>query len=99
MGDYPPRVTKSENIYKLWDTGEGDMGELAIGLYDLTAHFKVIWDENESLRAEIESDNAELLECVIEEAKMKDEIKNLRKLLNINAYDNKTIDEWLREQE
>jgi len=43
MGDYPPRVTKSENIYALWEKGEGDMGELAIGLYDLTAHYKALW--------------------------------------------------------
>ena len=45
MSDYPPRVTKSENIYALWESGEGDMGELAIGLYDLTAHFKALWDD------------------------------------------------------
>ena len=50
--DYPPRVGKSERIYKLWETGEGDMGELAIGLYDLTAHFKVLWDEHEALKQE-----------------------------------------------
>jgi hypothetical protein len=50
--DYPPRVGKSENIYKLWETGEGDMDELAIGLYDLTAHYKALWTEHEALIAE-----------------------------------------------
>ena len=54
MDDYPPRVEKSENIYKLWETGEGDMAELAIGLYDLTAHYKALWDDYAQLEAENE---------------------------------------------
>ena len=53
MDDYPPRVTKSENMFKLWETGEGDMGELAIGLYDLTAHYKALWDDYTQLEAEL----------------------------------------------
>jgi len=62
MGDYPPRVTKSENIYALWEKGEGDMGELAIGLYDLTAHYKALWDDYAALKAE----NKRLLEEIDE---------------------------------
>ena len=60
MSDYPPRVGKSENIYKLWETGEGDMAELAIGLYDLTAHFKALYDDYIKLEAK----NKRLLEAV-----------------------------------
>ena len=62
MGDYPPRVEKSENIYRLWETGEGDMGELAIGLYDLTAHYKELWDDY----AQLEVENERLKEYIEE---------------------------------
>ena len=54
MSDYPQRVEKSENIYRLWDTGEGDMGELAIGLYNLTADYKSLWDDYTKLEEENE---------------------------------------------
>lgn len=63
MSDYPPRVEKSENIYKLWETGEGDMGELAIGLYDLTAHYKALWDDYAQLEA-IKDEYIELLKAM-----------------------------------
>lgn len=53
MSDYPPRVEKSENIYKLWKSGEGDMDELAVGLYDLTAHYKALHDDYTQLEAEL----------------------------------------------
>jgi len=53
MSDYPPRVEKSENIYELWESGEGDMDELAIGLYDLTAQYKALYDDYVQLEAEI----------------------------------------------
>ena len=63
MSDYPPRVGKSERIYQLWESGEGDMGELAIGLYDLTAHYKALWDDYTQLEAENERLN-QLIETV-----------------------------------
>ena len=75
MSDYPPRVTKSEAMYALWENGEGDMSELAIGLYDLTAHYKALWDEHEALEAEL--------------AEKSDEVQGLRKLAHdyIEAYE------------
>ncbi len=40
---YPTRVQKSEQSYAHWEAGDGDMGELAVGLYDLTAEYKALW--------------------------------------------------------
>jgi hypothetical protein len=45
MTDYPTRVAKSEAMYDNWEAGDGDMGELAIGLYNLTAEYKALWDD------------------------------------------------------
>ena len=43
--EYPPRVAKSEAMFANWDAGDGDMNELAIGLYDLVAEYKALWDD------------------------------------------------------
>ena len=51
MSEYPIRVEKSEAIYGHWENGDGDMAELAIGLYDLTAHYKALWDDYHADRA------------------------------------------------
>jgi len=72
MSDYPPIVTKAEQIYKLWESGEGDMGELAIGLYDLTAHYKALWDDYFALEAESVRLRV-ALEYIIERYKSDDE--------------------------
>lgn len=42
---YPPRIEKSEAMYGNWEAGDGDMGELAVGLYNLTAEYKALWDD------------------------------------------------------
>ena len=52
MSDYPSRVRKSENMYELWESGYGDMKELAIGLHDLTAQYKALYDDYIKLEAE-----------------------------------------------
>ena len=43
---YPQRIEKSEIMYKMWKDGDGDIDELAIGLYNLTAEYKALWDEH-----------------------------------------------------
>lgn len=85
MTDYPPRVEKSENIYRLWESGEGDMGELAIGLYDLTAHYKALWDDYAQLedeeklkQAEIEGLSSQLLDVQQECIALRIELEQLR---------------------
>ena len=52
MSDYPSRVRKSEEMYELWESGFGDMKELAIGLHDLTAQYKALYDDYIKLEAE-----------------------------------------------
>ena len=49
-----PRLEKSRNIFQLWEDGDGDMTELAIGLYDLTAHYEVLLEDHEALEAKLE---------------------------------------------
>lgn len=43
--DYPARVAKSEAMHANWEQGDGDMDELAIGLYDLIAHYKALYED------------------------------------------------------
>ncbi len=61
------RLEKSRNIYELWRTGDGDMGELAIGLYDLTAHYEALLDDYEKLEAKL-SKMEEALDLIAEDA-------------------------------
>ena len=53
MSDYPQRIEKSENMYLNWEAGDGDMDELAIGLYNLTAEYKALFDAYVKLEARI----------------------------------------------
>lgn len=70
MSDYPIRIEKSETIYSFWESGEGDMAELAIGLYDLTAHYKALWDDYHELEvrlsAHLENEGEECPLCILE---------------------------------
>lgn len=50
---YPQCVEKAEAIYAHWERGDGDMGELAIGLYDLTAHYKALYEDYIRLEKEL----------------------------------------------
>ncbi len=43
------RIEKSQAIYEHWRAGDGDMNELAIGLYDLTADYETLLDDYEKL--------------------------------------------------
>lgn len=52
MSDYPQRVEKSEIMHQSWKAGDGNMDELAIGLYNLTAEYKALWDDYASLKKE-----------------------------------------------
>jgi predicted nuclease with TOPRIM domain len=50
---YPQRIEKSEAMYKMWEDGEGDIDELAIGLYNLIAEYKALWDDYAKLKTEL----------------------------------------------
>ena len=50
---YPQRVWKSEVMYKAWENGDGDIDELAIGLYDLVAEYKALYDDYIKLKRNI----------------------------------------------
>ena len=78
MSDYPQRVEKSENIYRLWETGEGDMGELAIGLYNLTADYKSLWDDYTKLKAELSQREQDCIDRTVEAHVAEAENKRLR---------------------
>jgi len=52
---YPQRIAKSENVFALWEAGEGDIAELAICLYDLTAEYKALWEDYEEAQATLSS--------------------------------------------
>ena len=45
------RIEKARNIFQLWEDGDGDMGELATGLYDLTADYEALLKDYEALEA------------------------------------------------
>ena len=49
-----PALKKARNIFELWDSGDGDMGELAIGLYDLTAHYELLLIDSAQLEQQVE---------------------------------------------
>ena len=49
--EYPQRVEKSENMYASWEAGDGDTDELAIGLYNLTAEYKALYDDYVNIEA------------------------------------------------
>lgn len=48
------RVEKARAIYQHWVDGDGDMGELAVGLYDLTADYEALLADNAVLRKRVE---------------------------------------------
>lgn len=91
--EYPQRVEKSEVMHQSWKAGDGNMDELAIGLYNLIAEYKALYDDYEELLMSANS-LLGLIDCLGGRWSLDDagpDRKNLAELVDYPDYMKKKI--------